>query len=116
MVEQAQQLVVVAESKLQTAIAQLAEAKANVDEYQADIVRWESEVRRLTKMVEQHVVDREVLDETQKQLSASRSARDAALAAVAARDAAQASAAGRRGQGPDRRGNRQGPSQGGRGR
>jgi RND family efflux transporter MFP subunit len=92
MVQQAQQLIVVAESKVQTAIAQLAEAKANVGKYQADIVRWESEVQRLTKMVEQRVVDREVLDETQKQLSSSRSARDAALAAVAARDAARASA------------------------
>jgi multidrug efflux pump subunit AcrA (membrane-fusion protein) len=92
LVEQAQQLVVVAESKLETAIAQLAEAKANVDRYQADIVFRESEVGRLTKMVEQHVVAEEDLDETQKQLSASRSARDAALAAVAARKAAQASA------------------------
>jgi len=92
MVEQARQLVVVAESKLQTAIAQLAEAKANVGKYQADIVRWESEVQRLTQMVAQHVVDQEVLDETQKQLSASRAARDAALAAVAARDAARVSA------------------------
>ena len=85
-------MVVVAESKLQTAIAQLAEAKANVERYQADIVRWESEVRRLTQMVEQRVVDREVLDETQKQLSSSRATRDAALAAVAARDAARVSA------------------------
>ena len=92
MVEQARQLVVVAESQLQTAIAQLAEAKANVGKYQADIVRWESEVKRLTKMVEERVVDRQVLDETQRQLSSSRSARDAALAAVAARDAARVSA------------------------
>ncbi|MGA2255076.1 MAG: efflux RND transporter periplasmic adaptor subunit, partial [Thermoguttaceae bacterium] len=44
------------------------------------------------KMVEQHVVDQEVLDETQKQLSASRATRDAAVAAVAARDAARVSA------------------------
>ncbi|MGA2035200.1 MAG: efflux RND transporter periplasmic adaptor subunit [Thermoguttaceae bacterium] len=92
MVQQATQLVVVAESKLQTAIAQLAEAKANVGKYQADIVRWESEVLRLTKMVEERVVDREVLDETQKQLSSSRAARDAAEAAVAARDAERVSA------------------------
>ncbi|MGA2256787.1 MAG: hypothetical protein ABSG53_19225 [Thermoguttaceae bacterium] len=85
-------MVEVAKSKLQTAIAQVAEAKANVVRYQADIVRWESEVQRLTKMVEQHVVDQEVLDETQKQLSASCATRDAALAAVAARDAARVSA------------------------
>ena len=81
-----------AQSKLKTAIAQVAEAKANVQMYQADIVRWESEVRRLTRMVEQRVVDREVLDETQKQLAASRAVHDAALAAVAARDAARISA------------------------
>jgi RND family efflux transporter MFP subunit len=92
MVEQMQQLVVLAQSKLQTAIAQVAEAKANVGRYQAEIVRSESEVRRFTKMVEKHVVDQEVLDESQKQLSSSRATRDAALAAVAARDAAQASA------------------------
>jgi RND family efflux transporter MFP subunit len=85
-------MVQVAETKIQTAIAQLAEAKANVGKYQADIVRWDSEVRRLTQMVAQRVVDREVLDETQKQLSSSRSARDAALATVKAREAAQASA------------------------
>ncbi|MGA2502192.1 MAG: efflux RND transporter periplasmic adaptor subunit, partial [Tepidisphaeraceae bacterium] len=85
-------MVDVAESKVQTAIAQLAEAKANVERYQADIVRWESEVRRLTQMVAQRVVDGEVLDETQKQLSASRATRAAAVAAVAARDAARLSA------------------------
>ena len=92
MVEQAQQLVLVAESKLQTASAQLAEAKANVGKFQADIVRWESEVQRITKMVAQRVMDREILDETQKQLASSRSARDAAEATVAAQAAAQTSA------------------------
>lgn len=91
-VDQAKQLVVVAESKLQTAIAQVAEAKADVGKYEAEIVRWESEVQRLTKMVEERVMDRQVLDETKKQLASSRSARDAAEAAVAARDAARASA------------------------
>ena len=69
-----------------------------MDRYQADIVRWESEVRRLTKMVEQQVVDREVLDETQKQLSSSRATREPPpLAAVAARDAARGHRRGRRG-------------------
>ncbi len=92
MVKLDRSMVHVAESKVQTAIAQLAEAKANVGKYQADIVRWQSEVQRLTQMVAQRVVDRDVLDETQKQLSSSQSARDAALAAVKSREAAQASA------------------------
>jgi RND family efflux transporter MFP subunit len=89
-VEQARQLVVVAQSNLQTAIAQLAEAKANVGKYQAEVVRWDSEVKRLTQMVQERVVDKQVLAETQKQLDSSTAARDAALAAVAAREADRA--------------------------
>jgi len=92
MVKQAEKLVDVAKSKLKTATAQKAEAKANVGRYQADIVRWVSEVRRVAQMVEQNVMDRDVLEETQKQLASSRASYDAALAAVAAREAAEASA------------------------
>ena len=86
-VDQAQQLVVVAESNVQMTIAQLAEAKANVGKSQAEVVRWESEIKRLTQMVQEKVVDKQVLTETQKQLDSSRAARDAAQAAVAAREA-----------------------------
>jgi HlyD family secretion protein len=86
-IDQAQQLVVVAESNVQMAIAQLTEAKANVGKYQAEVVRWESEVKRLTQMVQEKVVDRQVLTETQKQLDSSIAARDTAQAAVAAREA-----------------------------
>jgi RND family efflux transporter MFP subunit len=89
---QVQQLVVVAENKLRSAIAQQAEAKAEIGQYDADIVRWESEIQRLTQMVDQNVVNADVLDETKKQLTASRAARDSALATVAARDAARVSA------------------------
>jgi RND family efflux transporter MFP subunit len=87
LVEQAQQLVVVAESDVQTAIAQLAQAKADVGKYQADVVRWDSELTRVTQMVQEKVVDKQVLAETQKQLDSSKAARDAAQAAVAAREA-----------------------------
>ncbi|MGA2062912.1 MAG: efflux RND transporter periplasmic adaptor subunit [Thermoguttaceae bacterium] len=86
-VDQAQQLVVVAESNIQMAIAQLDEAKANVGKSQAEVIRWESEVKRLTQMVQEKVVDKDVLTETQRQLDSSKAARDAALAAVAAREA-----------------------------
>ena len=86
-VDQAQQLVTVAESNVQTAIAQLDEAKANVGKSQAEVVRWESEVKRLTQMVQEKVVDKDILTETQRQLDSSKAARDAALAAVAAREA-----------------------------
>ena len=82
-----QQLVAVAQSNIQTAIAQLAEAKANVGKYQAEVVRWESEVKRLTQMVAEKVVDRQILSETQRQLESNKAGRDAARAAVAAREA-----------------------------
>jgi RND family efflux transporter MFP subunit len=85
--EQTGQLVKVAESNVQTAIAQVTEAKANVGKFQAEVVRWESEVQRLTQMVMEKVVDRQVLAETQRQLDSSKAARDAAVAAVAAREA-----------------------------
>ena len=85
--EQARQLVVVAESNVQMAIAQLTEAKANVGKSQAEVVRWESEAKRLTQMVQENVVDKQVLTETQRQLDASKAARDSAQAAVAAREA-----------------------------
>jgi RND family efflux transporter MFP subunit len=87
LVEQAQQLVVVAASNLQMAIAQLAEAKANVGKHQAEVVRWESELKRLTQMVAEKVVDRQILTETQRQFDSAKASRDAAQATVAAREA-----------------------------
>jgi RND family efflux transporter MFP subunit len=86
-VDQAQQLVKVAESNVQTAIAQLNEAKANVGKSEAEVIRWESEAKRLAQMVQEKVVDKDILTETQRQLDSSKAARDAALAAVAAREA-----------------------------
>ena len=72
----------VAESNVQNAIAQLAEAKANVGKYEAEIVRWETEVERLTRMVQEKVVDKEVLTETQTTTRFEHSREDAAEAAV----------------------------------
>ena len=90
-IEQAERLVDVAASNVQTATAQLHEATANVGKYRADVLRWTSEVKRLTQMVEDKVVDKQVLDETQRQLAATESAEKAQEAAVAAREAARLS-------------------------
>ena len=87
-----QQLVVVARSNVQMATAQLAQARADVGKYQAEVVRWDGEVRRLTAMVADKVVDKEILSESQKQLDSNRAAREAALAAVRAREADLATA------------------------
>jgi len=82
LVEQAKKLVDVAQGDLNAAIARVAEAKANVGKYQALVSRWESEVDRQKRMVEEDVLDRQILDESVRQLRASIASRDAADAAV----------------------------------
>jgi RND family efflux transporter MFP subunit len=89
-VERARQSVAAAEGNTRIAIARLADAKANERKFQADVVRWVSEVKRLTQMAQDKVVDKQVLAEAQGQLDSSKAARDAAQAAVAAREAERA--------------------------
>jgi RND family efflux transporter MFP subunit len=96
-VEQAEKLVTVADSNLRTALAQFAEANAEIGRYQADVVRWESEAKRDVEMVKEKYLDKQVLDETEMHLDSSKAARDAAQAAAAARDAACLSAAAAQG-------------------
>jgi HlyD family secretion protein len=87
LVQQSEKLVEVAQGNLSAAEARVAEAKANVGKSRALVVRWQSEVKRLQRMVDEDVVDVQILDESQRQLQASVATRDAALAAV---DTAQA--------------------------
>jgi RND family efflux transporter MFP subunit len=75
------------ESNVKVAAAQLKEAQANVGKNEAEVVRWASEVTRLTEMVKENVVDKQVLAETQRQLDSSKAALAAANAAVNARAA-----------------------------
>jgi multidrug efflux pump subunit AcrA (membrane-fusion protein) len=82
LVRQAQKLVDVARGNLRAAEAQVAEAKANVGKFEALVERWESEVARQRKMVEEDVLDRQILDESIRQLQSSIASRDAAVAAV----------------------------------
>ena len=65
----------------------MSEAQANVGKYEAEVVRWESEVRRLTQMVAQNVVDKDILTETQRQVESAQAAVNAAHSAVGARQA-----------------------------
>jgi RND family efflux transporter MFP subunit len=87
LVEQADQLVDVAKKNVQNAEAQEAEAVANVGKYDAEVVRWQTEVERFTRMVEEKALDKEILTESQHQLDASLAAKKAAEATVAARKA-----------------------------
>jgi RND family efflux transporter MFP subunit len=89
LIQVAKRTVEVAERQLQVAAAEFARAKADVGKYQSAVERWESEVKRLGQMVEERVVDRQVLDESQKQLKSNIAARDAAMAAVTAAEASE---------------------------
>ena len=60
----------------------LKEAKAILDKYEAEVVRWGSEVKRLDHEVKRGIVDPQILLESQNQLRASNAARDAAKATI----------------------------------
>ncbi len=75
--------------RLNVAEAEVQRAKANVGQYQSAVERWESEVTRLTSLVSQRVIDKQVLDESQKQLKSNISQRDAARAAVVAAESVE---------------------------
>ena len=85
MVEQVKldtQLVDVAQKGVQNAEAEVAEAKAKLRSYDAEIDRWGTEVKRLTEMVREKVVDQEILTETKMTLDQSVAAKNAANATV----------------------------------
>ncbi len=90
-VEHDMTLVLVAERTVETAMnaiteaaARVEQAKAEVNRFQASVERWESEVKRLTGISESGVIDKQILEESRKQLKADIASRDAAKATVAA--------------------------------
>ena len=85
MVEVSQQQVEVAENYANMATAQVEQAKADVEKYAATVERWESQLKRLTEINEKDkIIDRQVLDETEKQLKSSKASQAAAQASVTA--------------------------------
>jgi HlyD family secretion protein len=83
----------VAEEAVDVASAQFEEARANVKKSEASVERWQSQVQRLTDLAtNDRVIDRQVLDESQKQLKAETAAREAAQATETAGKAALAKA------------------------
>jgi HlyD family secretion protein len=87
LVEQSHKQHLVAQRNATAATEQVAQAKADVNRYTADVQRWDSEVKRLTGLVSERVVDKQVLDETRRQLQSSQAALEASRAAVKTRDA-----------------------------
>jgi HlyD family secretion protein len=87
MIEVSQQLVEVGENNVNVAAAQVQQAQADVGKYAATVERWESEIKRLTQAAADKIIDKQVLDETTKQLKSSRASQGAAEASVIAAQA-----------------------------
>lgn len=89
-IDVARELVKVAEQDLLVATAGVKQAEANLGSYQSEVDRWTSEVNRLTGLAAKNVVDKQILDESQKQLKSNIAKRDAAHASIAAAQATEA--------------------------
>jgi multidrug efflux pump subunit AcrA (membrane-fusion protein) len=75
-------LVDVAEAEVLAADARLLESKKILGQYQAQVDRWDSEVKRLRRETEKGVVAPQILLESEDQLKRSNAARDAAQATI----------------------------------
>jgi RND family efflux transporter MFP subunit len=84
MVLVAERVVETGKSAINEAAARVDQAKAEVNKYEASVERWESEVSRLTGLSGMGVVDKQVVDESRKQLKSDIASREAAKATVAA--------------------------------
>jgi HlyD family secretion protein len=85
MVQVAEQFVEVAKNFAEVAAAQVEQAEAEVGKYAATVELWESTLKRLNAVNEKDkIIDKQVLDETLKQLKSSKASQKAAEASVTA--------------------------------
>lgn len=78
----AKELVKVADANVRVAAAHLKAAQEILDQFEAQVVRWDKEVKRLGRETRLGHVDVRVLRESENQLTSSTAARDAALAEI----------------------------------
>lgn len=86
-VEQAKKALTAADAGVASAQAQVAEAKAGVSRAQALYDRWQSEVSRVTGLVQGGVIDSQTRDETTNQFKAAEATRNEVAAKVASAEA-----------------------------
>jgi HlyD family secretion protein len=86
-VRQSKKQHVVAQRNVTAATEQVAQARAEAKSYEAIVKRWDGEVKRLTSLVGERVLDQQVLDETRRQLESSQALLEAAQVSVRTRDA-----------------------------
>jgi HlyD family secretion protein len=85
-VVQADKWVLVTQSNLATAISSIKEAESNVKRMQADVDRWKSELARVGQMVKDDVLNKQIQDETKRQLASTVAAFEQAGFAVQTRE------------------------------
>lgn len=86
-VEQAKKALAAADAGIASAQAQVAEAKAGMSRAQALYDRWQSEVTRISGLVQGGVIDSQTRDETQNQFRAAEATRTEVAAKVATAEA-----------------------------
>ena len=78
----ANKVVDVNDADVKAAEARLDESRSMLGKYQAEVDRWDSEVKRLRREVDKGVVDPQILLESENQLKSSGSSRDAAISTI----------------------------------
>lgn len=73
----------VADARVRAARARLEEAQSILGKYEAEVVRWDVQVKRLAREVERGVLAPQILLESQNELKADIAARDAAKSTIA---------------------------------
>jgi HlyD family secretion protein len=96
-VEQARALVATAQAQVASARALIREAEAGRTRTQASFERWESEYRRVEKLVKNKVIDEQARDEVRNQFKAAEAGRQEQDAKVATAEAAAQEAAAKEG-------------------
>lgn len=88
-VDQAKQSVVIAERNLDVAVSAIAEAKAEVERYQAATTRWKAEYLRLAELAKEKAVDIRVVQEAEEHYHSQQSSERAAKVQVKTKETEQ---------------------------
>jgi RND family efflux transporter MFP subunit len=92
-VDQAEKWILVTQDNLATAVSMIKEAESGVKRAQAEVDRWKSEYDRDTVMVKDNVLNKQILDETMKQLLGSTANHEQMTQVVHTRESQRRSAA-----------------------
>jgi RND family efflux transporter MFP subunit len=91
-VVQAEKFILVTQDNLATAVSMIKEAESNVKRVQAEVDRWKSEYARVGQMVKDDILNKQIQDETMRQLAGSTANFEQAMQTVITRQSQRQSA------------------------